>query len=161
MFWALIVLAAAAAIMLLGRWLVAATPAQILRAARWTGLTLLLGLGIFLLVTDRLAWALAALGGGLGWAIRLMYLRSLLAQFGFGPGGGTGGRGGGGASEGMPGGGMSRAEALAILGLAEGASRDDIKSAHHRLMDQLHPDHGGSDYLAAKINRARDVLLGR
>ena len=52
-------------------------------------------------------------------------------------------------------------EAYAILGLAPGADAEAIKAAHHRLMMQLHPDHGGTDYLATKINRARDVLLHR
>ena len=52
-------------------------------------------------------------------------------------------------------------EAYAILGLAPGADAEAIKAAHHRLMKKLHPDHGGSDYLATKINRARDVLLRR
>jgi hypothetical protein len=52
-------------------------------------------------------------------------------------------------------------EAYAILGLAPGADADAIRAAHHRLMKQLHPDHGGTDYFAAKINRARDVLLHR
>jgi hypothetical protein len=52
-------------------------------------------------------------------------------------------------------------EAYAILGLAPGADAAAIKAAHHRLMKQLHPDHGGTDYLATKINRARDVLLNR
>ena len=50
-------------------------------------------------------------------------------------------------------------EAYAILGLKPGADEDAIKAAHHRLMKQVHPDHGGTDYLATKINRARDVLL--
>ena len=50
-------------------------------------------------------------------------------------------------------------EAYAILGLQPGADTSAIKAAHHRLMKQLHPDHGGTDYFAAKINRARDVLL--
>ena len=52
-------------------------------------------------------------------------------------------------------------EAYAILGLSPGADAEAIKAAHHRLMKQLHPDHGGTDYFAAKLNRARDVLLHR
>ena len=54
---------------------------------------------------------------------------------------------------------MDEAEALRILGLAAGASADEIKAAYRRLMGQLHPDRGGSDYLAAKVNAAKDVLL--
>jgi hypothetical protein len=55
---------------------------------------------------------------------------------------------------------MSHAEALEVLGLGEGASPEEIRQAHRRLMQRLHPDHGGSSYLAARINQARDVLLG-
>lgn len=55
---------------------------------------------------------------------------------------------------------MSRDEALAVLGLAEGATQDDIRAAYRRLIQRLHPDVGGSVDLAARINRARDVLLG-
>ncbi|MBN9500074.1 MAG: DnaJ domain-containing protein [Alphaproteobacteria bacterium] len=55
---------------------------------------------------------------------------------------------------------MSRAEAARLLGVAETASVEEIKAAHRRLMLKVHPDHGGSDYLAAKINQAKTTLLG-
>ena len=55
---------------------------------------------------------------------------------------------------------MSRDEAYEILGLATGATREAIIQAHRRLMQRVHPDRGGSDYLASQINRAKDTLLG-
>jgi hypothetical protein len=55
--------------------------------------------------------------------------------------------------------GLEREEALAILGLKDPLSRDALIQAHRRLMSKLHPDKGGSDYLAARVNLARDLLL--
>lgn len=55
---------------------------------------------------------------------------------------------------------MTREEALAVLGLAEGASAEEIKAAHRRLIRRTHPDAGGTAELAARINRAKDVLVG-
>ncbi|MBK8771697.1 MAG: DnaJ domain-containing protein [Rhizobiales bacterium] len=55
---------------------------------------------------------------------------------------------------------MSKDEAYAVLGLKSGASADEVRAAHRRLMKEFHPDKGGTDYLAAKINAAKDVLLG-
>jgi hypothetical protein len=50
-------------------------------------------------------------------------------------------------------------EALAILGLEEGASAAAVIAAHRRLLQLIHPDHGGTNYLAAKINEAKKILL--
>jgi DnaJ domain len=54
---------------------------------------------------------------------------------------------------------MTRDEAFAVLGLKQNATTQEIKDAHRRLMKDFHPDRGGSDYIAAKINQAKDILI--
>jgi DnaJ-class molecular chaperone len=54
--------------------------------------------------------------------------------------------------------GLSESEAYEILGLDQTASKEDVIKAHKRLVQRLHPDRGGSEYLAAKINAAKDRL---
>ena len=56
---------------------------------------------------------------------------------------------------------MNHDEALQVLGLKPGATEAEIKSAHKKLLKDFHPDAGGTDYLAAKINLAKDTLLKR
>lgn len=55
---------------------------------------------------------------------------------------------------------MTREEAYEVLGLKPGASEAEIRAAHRRLMRGAHPDSGGSDWLASRVNQARDTLLG-
>ncbi len=69
----------------------------------------------------------------------------------------TNGNAGQGASSGS--GSMTKQEAYQILGLEEGASVADIRKAHRNLMQRVHPDRGGSSFLAARINQAKDLLL--
>jgi DnaJ family protein C protein 19 len=105
-----------------------------------------------LFLTGRGATAIAALAmlGPLVWSWMAESKRGAArpagqANFGRRPGSATGA--------------MTRDEAYEILGLKPGASEADIRAAHLRLMQAAHPDHGGSDWLAARINQARDTLL--
>ena len=55
---------------------------------------------------------------------------------------------------------MTKKEALEILGLDDGASKEDIIKSHQKLIKKNHPDIGGSDWITKKLNKARDILLG-
>ena len=111
------------------------------------GLGLGLGLFGFYLLGEALPWPLSSLaayfdGGGPG---RREHTQSN-ADTGFGAPPATGGK-------------MTEQEAYQILGVAPCASMTEIRRAHRSLMKKLHPDQGGTTYLATRINEAKDVLL--
>ena len=135
------------------RWYTTAHPKSLKRGLAWLGIGLL-GLGvIFLAATGRMGAALAALAGLLVWAGRIMNLLHMGRQFG--------GMFGGGRAPAPRTPEITEEEAWRVLGLGPGASAEDIKTAHRRIIEQIHPDRGGTDYLAAKVNLARDFLLKR
>ncbi len=54
---------------------------------------------------------------------------------------------------------MSESQAIDILGLKDDATKEDVIQAHRRMMQKVHPDRGGSTYLATKINAAKEILV--
>jgi hypothetical protein len=126
-----------------------------------------ISLGLLLVLTGRWPLAIGALtffGPTIWNRWRAAHPRMGQGGGSAGPGGtaGQGGRGQGGSGQSGPArrsGAMSREEAYQVLGLHVGATEEEIRAAHHRLMRAAHPDAGGSDWLASRVNQARDVLL--
>jgi DnaJ family protein C protein 19 len=112
-----------------------------------------LSLALLLILTGRGGIAL----GALTLFGPLLYQKWQVHKLGGGMGGGSGAKTG---SARRPAAGMTRKEAFEVLGLPPNASEIDIREAYHRLMRGAHPDAGGSDWLASRINQARDILLG-
>ena len=130
--------------------------ATLKRAAVWLALAVI----VILALSGRLNWLMGVLASLLLFARRLLpllrhapLLARLLGRHRGGRASSTAGAENGPAPR------MSREEAYAILGLTADASPDEIIAAHRRLMQKLHPDRDGSTYLAAQINRAKEVLL--
>ena len=122
------------------------------RSLRLAGLALLFALAstgvLIFVVSGRFGFA-APLGAFALWVMRAYLLARQIKATGAG----------GEASPPSSKGPMSRTEALDILGLEEGASPDDVEEAYKALIMKNHPDQGGTDWLAARLNEARDTLL--
>ncbi|MDD1614039.1 MAG: DnaJ domain-containing protein [Methylococcaceae bacterium] len=139
-----------------------ASPAVLAKYAR----ILLLGIMgmavLYLTATGRLNWFFALLGVAIAFMLRLMpavlhygpQLHRLWQEFS-----GAKQNSSQRQSDVSAKGKMSVEEAYEVLGLKPGASEQDIIAAHRKLMQKIHPDRGGSDYLAAKINLAKKILL--
>jgi len=117
---------------------------------------------LYLTVTGRLNWLFALAGVAVAFVLRLMpvllryapYLHRLWSEFNTTKQN-TSQRHNKADTKGA----MSVEEAYEVLGLKTGAPESEIIAAHRKLMQKIHPDHGGSNYLAAKINLAKKVLL--
>jgi DnaJ domain len=89
-----------------------------------------------------------------------MLAYSIFQKTGWLPGSNSGDPGARGGGRGRSGSGrMGLEEAYQVLGLSPGATRDQVQAAHRSLMKGFHPDQGGSNYIAAKVNEAKEVLM--
>jgi DnaJ family protein C protein 19 len=132
-----------------------ASVGSIVTLFKWVAAFVGIALAVLLLVSGRAAQAL----GGLVFLGPLLWRRWGRVASGFG----ASAAGGQQTSPPPPprtGSAMTRQEAFDVLGLKPGATSEEIHAAHRRLMRRAHPDTGGSDWLASRVNQARDVLLG-
>ena len=132
-------------------WLGRTAPGRVRSVLLGLAWLLLAAVGVVLLLTGRVAGLAALLVGLSPWLARALRLPQLWRLL----------RDGVPAAAPPPGGmqAMSRAQAYAVLGLAPGATPAQVRAAHRRLIRANHPDRGGSTWIAAQLNQARDLLL--
>ena len=120
--------------------------------------TLLYGVGaalLLLVVTGRIPWLFAIFSAAVPWINKAMAAKRIWSSFSQSQSDSDAGK----RQPQRPIESMTREEALQILGLEPGANKEEIIIAHRKLMSKVHPDKGGTDYLAKSINQARQVLL--
>lgn len=109
---------------------------------------------LILVVTGRIPWLFAMLSAATPWINRALTMKSMWNQFNQSAHANQQTKDHSASLEKM-----SAEEALEILGLSGNPSDEEIISAHKKLIQKIHPDKGGNEYLTTKINQARDVLL--
>lgn len=149
------------------RWLQKSPPDVVAQYLRKTGVIVLIFVSLLLAATGGLNWLFALIGIAIAFIARLMpvilryapalqrlWLGYKAGQQGFGQAGnGQNNRSRARSTK------MSAEQAYQILGLQPGATREEIIKAHKRLMMKVHPDKGGSDFLAVQLNQAKASLL--
>ena len=145
------------------RWFSNADTKNVRKSLPWGAIAIVVLLLLVLVATGRIDAALAGLAALVVWGMRVFSMVQMGKQFRDmfrkkdAAGANAGAENASPARRPDP---MSPDEAYRILGLQPGASDEDVKAAYRRVIGQLHPDRGGTDYLAAKVNQAKDVLLG-
>ena len=163
--WLLLGIIALALLWAVGRWGINTSP----RNLRWTGMAVLAALclaaALFLALRGQLGGAAAFATGAMALYGRYRWIKGIIERIANSGRANTGrtntGRNGTGQRSRQSATVASDEEARAVLGLKPDADREAVLEAHKRLMRLVHPDRGGTDYLAAKINQARDILLER
>jgi hypothetical protein len=156
----LLVLVLAILVFLGQGWIKKTPPETVAKTIKKIGWFVVLLLLVLLTLTGKLNWLIGMLGVAIAFIVRAMpailryapQLHRLWSMFNVAKGQQQSSRPPHTAA-------MSKAEALEVLGLKPGAGEADIVAAHRKLISRLHPDKGGSDYLAAQINLAKKVLL--
>ncbi|SEH28161.1 DnaJ domain-containing protein [Magnetospirillum fulvum] len=137
-------------------WLTRQPPGKVKSALIAVAMLTVAAVGLALLLSGRLAGLVALIAGLSPWLSRATRLHQIWRLL----------RGGRSARSAPPppsssgDSALTRAQAYEILGLPPHASREEIRAAHLRLMQANHPDRGGSTWIAARLNQARDLLLG-